>query len=165
MTTSSMNRRARTWRRFVGGLCAVTLSLQIGCFTFQPLQTSVPTTGKRIAVALNDRGRFALSDRLGSAVDKIDGLLVEVDSMNVTLEVYRTTDLRGNEATWTGERVQVPKDAITGYQERQFSRRRTYILVGTMVGVVLATMLSVNLNLFGGNPKNDKGTDPGSESR
>lgn len=165
MTTSTMTRRARRWRRFVGGLCAGTLSLQIGCYTFQPLQTSVPATGKRFAVTLNDRGRFLLSDRLGSAVDKVDGLLVEVDSMNSTLEVYRTTDLRGNQASWTGERVKVPKDAITGYQERQFSRRRTYILVGTMVGAVVASMLLVNLNLFGGNPKVDRGNDPGSESR
>lgn len=160
MTTPSMNRRARSGRRFIGGLCAVTLSLQIGCYTFQPLQTSVPATGTRIAVMINDRGRVALSDRLGSAVDKIDGLLVGVDSMNVTLEVYGTTDMRGTHASWTGERIQVPKDAITGYQERQFSRRRTYILVGTMVGVVLATMLMVNLNVFGGLSHSDPGTVP-----
>ncbi len=164
MTTSTMTWRARNWRRFVGGLCAVTLSLQIGCYTFKPLQTSVPATGNRIAVVVNDRGRFALGDRLGSTVDRVDGLLVAVDSMNATLEVYRTTDLRGNQTTWTGERVQVPKDAISGYQERQFSKRRTYILVGTMVGAVLASMLLVNLNLFGVS-RIDRGGDPGSESR
>lgn len=165
MTTSSMNRRTRFWRRFVGGLCAASLSLQMGCYTFKPLQTSVPATGNRIAVVLNDRGRFALGDRLGSAVDKVDGLLVGVDSMQATLEVYRTTDLRGNTASWTGERVQVPKDAISGYQERQFSKRRTWILVGTTVGVVVASMLMVNLNLFGGFSHTDPGTPPGGQTR
>lgn len=165
MTTPSMNRRTRFWRRFVGGLCAVSLSLQMGCYTFKPMQTSVPAMGTRIAVMLNDRGRFALGDRLGAAVDKVDGLLVEVDSAKVTLEVYRTTDLRGTTASWTGERVQVPKDAIAGYQERQFSKRRTWILVGTTVGVVVATMLMVNLNLFGGLTHADTSPPPGGQSR
>ena len=165
MTTSSTNRRARTWRRLVGGLCAATLSLQIGCYTLQPLQTSLPATGQRMAVVLNDRGRFALGEKLGSSVDRVDGMLVAVDSMNVTLDVYGTTDLRGNSSTWSGERLQVPKDAITGYQERQFSKRRTYILVGAMVGAVLASALLVNLNLFGGFPKDDPGTPPNGESR
>ena len=134
-------------------------------YTFKPLQTSVPATGNRVAVMLNDRGRYALGDKLGSAVDKVDGLLVEVDSAKVTLEVYRTTDLRGNTASWTGERVQVPKDAISGYQERQFSKRRTWILVGTTVGAVVVSMLMVNLNLFGGFSHTDPGTPPGSQTR
>ena len=165
MTTPSMNRRSRFGRRFVGGLCAASLLLQMGCYTFRPLQTSVPATGNRIAVLLNDRGRYTLGDRLGSAVDKVDGLLVEVDSAKVTLEVYRTTDLRGGTASWTGERVPIPKDAISGYQERQFSKRRTWILVGTSVGVVVASMLMVNLNLFGGFIHGGSDTPSGSESR
>ncbi len=165
MTIPSTNRRARTWRRAVGGLCAATLSLQIGCYAYQPLQTGLPASGRRIAVVLNDRGRFSLGEKLGSSVDRVDGMVVTVDSMNVTLEVYGTTDLRGNSSTWSGERLQVPKDAIAGYQERQFSKRRTYILVGAMVGAVLASALMVNLNLFGGFPKDDPGKPPNGESR
>lgn len=165
MMTPSMNRRARWWRRFIGGLCMAALLLQVGCYTYQPLQTSVPATGKRIAVLLNDRGRFSLGDKLGASVDKIDGLLVEVDSMGIALEVYRTTDLRGNEAAWTGERVRVPKESITGYQERQFSKRRTYVLVGAMVGAVLASALLVNLNVFGGFSHDRPGDTPSGESR
>ncbi len=165
MTVPSMNRRARTWRRFVGGLCAVTLSLQMGCYTFKPLQTSVPATGNRIAVLLNDRGRFSLGDRLGAAVDKVDGLLVVADSESVTLEVYRTTDLKGTSSSWTGERVRVPKDALSGYQEREFSKKRTWLLVGASVGAVAVVFLMVNLNVFGGLSKADPGAPPGSESR
>ena len=158
MTTLSMNRRTRYGRRFVGGLCAAALSLQMGCCTFQPLQTGVPATGKRIAVVLNDRGRSQLGDRLGSAIDKVDGLLVEGDGVKVTLEVYRTMDLRGNAASWTGERVQLPRDGITGYQERQVSTRRTFILAGTVVGVIVATALAVNFDLFSGFTREDPGS-------
>ncbi|MDQ8155053.1 MAG: hypothetical protein P3B98_10370 [Gemmatimonadota bacterium] len=149
MTTPSMNRRGRLWRRFVGGLTAAALLMQVGCYTYLPLQTSAPATGKRIALVLNDRGRLALGDRLGSAIDRVDGLFVQRDSLSVSLEVYRTTDLRGNNVTWTGELVQLPRDGITGYQEREFSRRRTTLLIGSMVGVVAASMLMVNLDIFG----------------
>ena len=158
MTTLSMNRRWRYGRRFVGGLCAAALLLQMGCYTYQPLQTSVPATGARIAVVLNDRGRAMLGDRLGAAIDKVDGLLVEGGGENVTLEVYRTMDLRGNAATWTGERVQLPKDGITGYQGRQFSKRRTFLLVGTVVGVIVATALVVNLDLFSAFTRDNSGS-------
>lgn len=165
MTTLSINRRARYGRRFVGGLCAVALSLQMGCYTYQPLQTGVPATGSRIAVVLNDRGRAMLGDRLGSAIDKVDGLLVEGDGANVTLEVYRTMDLRGNAASWTGERVQLPRDGITGYQGRQFSRRRTFLLVGTVVGVIVATALAVNFDLFSGFIRDPGSGGPTDDSR
>ncbi|MHB1095029.1 MAG: hypothetical protein ACYC3F_02540 [Gemmatimonadaceae bacterium] len=166
MTTLSMNRRTRYGRRFVGGLCAAALSLQMGCYTYQPLQTSVPATGSRIAVVLNDRGRSMLGDRLGSAIDKVDGLLVEGDGANVTFEVYRTIDLRGTAATWTGERVQLPKDGITGYQGRQFSKRRTFLLVGTAVAVIVTTALAVNFDLFGGFTRDDPGSGgPTGDSR
>ena len=157
MTTLSMNRRTRSGRRFVGGLSAVALVLQVGCYSFLPLQTSTPATGKRIAVVLNDRGRSMLGDRLGQAVDKVDGLLVEGDGQSVTLEVFRTMDLRGNAASWTGERVQLPRDGITGYQERQFSKRRTYLLVGSVVAVVVVTALTVNFDLFSGFTREDPG--------
>lgn len=166
MTTLPMNRRWRLWRRFVGGLCAAALVLQMGCYTYLPLQTGVPATGSRIAVVLNDRGRATLGDRLGSAIDKVDGMLVESDGVNVTLEVYRTRDLRGNAATWTGERVQVPRDGITGYQGRQFSKRRTYLLVGSVVAVVVATAFAVNFDLFSGFTRDDPGSGgPTGESR
>jgi hypothetical protein len=162
-----MNRRARVWRRFVGGLCAAALMLQVGCYSYLPMQTSVPATGHRIAVVLNDRGRVLVGDRLGPAVDKVDGLLVEVGDANVTLEVYRTHDLKGSAASWTGERVQVPRDGISGYQEREFSKRRTTLLTVAIVGGIAASLLLANLNVIGDifSRDNSGGGTPTGESR
>jgi hypothetical protein len=165
MTTLSMNRRASAWRRFVGGLSTAALLLQMGCYTFQPLRLSMPATGTRVAVAINDRGRFLLANRLGSSVDKIDGLLVSADSMNVTFDVYRTTDMRGTSASWTGERVQVPRDAITGYQERKFSKARTALLVGSIVGVIAVVALTTNFDLFSGFKPDEPGGGTTGDSR
>jgi hypothetical protein len=162
-----MNRRARVWRRFVGGLCAATLMLQVGCYSYRPLQTNVPAAGQRIAVVLNDRGRVLVGDRLGPAVDKVDGLLVEAGDAGVTLEVYRTLDLKGSAASWTGERVQVPKDGISGYQEREFSKRRTTLLTVAIVGGIAASLLMANLNVLGDlfSRDNSGGGSPTGESR
>ena len=165
MTPLSMNWQSCAWRRFIGGLSAVALVLQVGCYSYLPLQTSAPATGHRIAVVLNDRGRSMVSDRLGSAIDKVDGLLVQGDASSVTLEVYRTLDLRGGAASWTGERVQLPRDGITGYQERQFNKRKTVMLTAAVVGAITVSMLLVNFDLFSGFTRADPGTGPGGESR
>lgn len=165
MMTLPSIRRGRIWRRLVGSLCAAVLALQLGCYSYLPLQTSVPATGKRIAVTLNDRGRAMIGDKLGSAMDKVDGLLVSTDETSVTLEVYRTTDMRGNEATWTGERVQFPRDGLNGYQERMLSKKKTALLVGAVVvGLTVSTMM-VNLNIFGGLSHSESGSGTTGDSR
>jgi hypothetical protein len=106
-----------------------------------------------------------VGDRLGPSIDKVDGLLVEGDATSVTLEVYRTHDLRGGAASWTGERVQLPRDGITGYQERQFSKRRTILLTAAVVGAVAASMLLVNLDLFSAFTRDQPGDGSTGESR
>jgi len=158
MTTLTSIRRWRQWRRVVGSLCAALLVLQTGCYTYLPMQTSVPVTGKRIAVVLNDRGRAMIGDKLGSAMEKADGLLVKTDESSVTLEVYRTTDMKGNEATWTGERVTLPRDGVSGYQERMLSKKKSALFVGAVLVGVTVSVMMVNLNIFGGFSHSDGGS-------
>ncbi|MBI2407628.1 MAG: hypothetical protein HYV19_04955 [Gemmatimonadetes bacterium] len=166
MLILSVRGQYRFGRRLVGAIAVVALALQMGCYSYHPLQLSVPTAGQRIAVLLNDRGRALVSDRLGSAIDKVDGLLVASGGQAITLEVYRTLDLRGSAASWTGERVEVPRDGIAGYQEREFSKRRTIILTAVVVGVIAVSILSVNLNLFSRFTRSDAGGGgPSSDSR
>jgi hypothetical protein len=158
MTTLPSIRRWRQWRRVVGCLCAALLVLQAGCYTYLPMQTNVPATGKRIAVVLNDRGRAMIGDKLGSAMDKADGLLVAADDASVTIEVYRTTDMKGNQATWTGERVTFPRDGVSGFQERLLSKKKSYMLVGAVVVGITVSVMMVNLNIFGGFSHSDGGS-------
>lgn len=165
MTASPTIRRSRVSRRIVGGLCAVTLFLQMGCYSYRPLQTGVPATGQRIAVVLNDRGRAALGDRVGPAVDVVEGLLVSASAESVELEVYRTTDLRGRDASWTGEKLQVSKEFVSGYRERFLSKRKTYLLAGTVLGAVVLSAMLTNFDLFNGWIHADPTTPPTGGSR
>jgi hypothetical protein len=67
---------------------------------------------------------------------------------SIVVDVYRVTDLRGNTATWTGERVSIPDEAILGYRARTFSKMKTLLLVGSIVMAIVAS-LGKSLDLIG----------------
>jgi hypothetical protein len=106
---------------------------------------------------LNDRGRVLLGDRVGASVDRIDGKVVSLQNGALVLDVYRVTDLRGNTATWTGERVSIPEEAILGYRPRTLSKFKTFLLVGT-IALAIISSLGKSLDLFG-DPVTDRPGD------
>lgn len=141
-------------RRAVATLLAGSLALQTACYSYAPLQQATPAQARRMAVVINDRGRTMLGERLGANVEQVDGNVVTIDSANVTLDVYRVTDLRGTGTTWTGERVVIPREAILGFRERKLSKARTLLVIGAAVLAIVAT-LGTSLDVFG-----DGKTDP-----
>ena len=141
-------------RRISAGVCALLLGFQTGCYTFLPVQTEVPPTSDRIAVILNDRGRFQMADVLGPMVDVVEGSVARQDPSSVRLLVYRVKDLRGGVSTWTGETIDIPREGITGFRERKLSKARSWVLAGTLVGAVVISALLLDLNLFG-DPQGD----------
>ena len=150
------------YRRPIALCCAAALSLQTACYSYAPVQSTVPQPAKQTGVVINDRGRVLLGERVGVSVDRIDGQVISVDSTNLVLDVYKVTDLRGNSSTWTGERVTIPREAILGFRERSFSTVRTVALVGIVVLAIVATV-STSLDVFG-DGKSDPGTDPPGQS-
>lgn len=152
----SGRRRSARLRRTTAILCAALLGFQSACHTFMPLQESVPERGLIIGVVLNDQGRSLVGDRLGESVDRVEGVLVSDSGSTITLNVTRTRSLRGTSAVWTGETVSIPRQGIRGFQERQYSRGRTALLVvGLIVG--LAAVASVITLAAGGFGDNDGG--------
>ncbi len=149
-------------QRSVSSLCALALALQIGCFSYLPVQSAPPVPAQQVGVVLNDRGRVLLGDRVGASVDRIDGKVVSRKDGTLVLDVFRVTDLRGNTATWTGERVSIPDEAILGYRARKFSKLKTLLLVGTIALAIIAS-LGNTLNLFG-DPATDRPGDGPSPS-
>ena len=135
-------------QRSVGVLCALALALQIGCFSCLPVQSAPPLPAQQVGIVINDRGRLLLGDRVGASVDRIDGKVISRQDGSIVVDVYRVTDLRGNTATWTGERVSIPDEAILGYRARTFSKMKTLLLVGSIVIAIVAS-LGRSLDLFG----------------
>jgi hypothetical protein len=138
-------------------LCAGLLAVQTACHNYLPLQESVPERGEIIGVVLNDQGRALVGERLGESVDRVDGVMVEQTESAITLNVTKTRSLRGSHAVWSGEAVTIPKVGIRGYQERQYSRGKTAMLVvGLILGIAaVGSLITLAAGGFG------RGDDPG----
>lgn len=141
-------RSATFAQRSVSVLCALALALQIGCYSYRPMQSEPPAPAQQAGIVINDRGRVLLGDRVGATVDRIDGKVISRQGGNLVLDVYRVTDLRGNMATWTGERITIPDEAILGYRARKFSIAKTLLLVGVVASAIIVS-LRKSLDLFG----------------
>jgi hypothetical protein len=137
-------------------VAAWSVSLQ-GCYESLPLQQGVaPQTG-RVELVLNDQGRAALAERLGSQVEKVEGQMLSQGSDSYTLSVYRVSQLNGNSSAWNGEQVTLRKDFTIGFQIRQISKVRS---IGLAVAFVAVTVLVFKKSLIGGGV-DDKSVLPG----
>jgi hypothetical protein len=141
--------RGSAFRKAVLMLSLCTLSLQWGCYSYLPVQSAPPPVSEKLAVALNDRGRILLGDRLGGNIDRVEGVLVSSDSAGIVMDVSGIKDLRGGSAVWSGERVSIPNDAIMGFRPRKLSKARSLLLAGAVVGVIALVTFGLSLDLFG----------------
>jgi len=132
------------------------LGFQSGCYTFLPINTVAPSGADRIGVVLNDHGRIAMGPMLGPAVDIVEGSVDRVDSTSIRMQVFRVTTIGGGATNWTGEQVEVPRDGVAGFRERELSRARSWILAGIVVGLLVFATVVLGLDGLGG----DAGTDP-----
>ena len=145
----SASERSVLTRRLLSGLCAGAFAFQIGCYSFLPVQSELPVKADRISLTINDRGRVLLADRVAPLLDRIEGRLINADSANVTIAVSRVVNLRKDVSNWTGERVIVPREAILGFQDRPYSRSRTFALIGALIGGLVLLALSISLAVSG----------------
>jgi hypothetical protein len=98
---------------------------------------------------LNDRGRVQVGEGMGSSVEAVEGVVAGEDSSLVRLKVSRVVYLRGGTAIWAGEEVAIERSGIMGYQGRQFSKGRSWALAGLTAAVVVYSILSISLDVFG----------------
>lgn len=141
-------------RRFVGAVCLLGLVFQAGCYRYLPLQSELPQTAEA-KVILNERGQLQMADGMGPFVESVEGVLAGEDSAAVRLKVSRVMYVRGGSAMWSGESVSIPKDGILGFQGRELSKQRSWLLAGATVAVVAYSILNTSLDVFG-----NSGTEP-----
>jgi hypothetical protein len=145
--------------RGAASVAALGLLLTLGCYTYTPVSTR-PEPGTRVALDLNDRGRVALGDSIGTSADRIEGILQPQsgDSAYV-LRVKSVRYLNGETNNWTDEPLTVRSEHVRSATERRFSRRRTTIAVASSTAAFVAFVVSRNFfGIIGPNP--DPGPDP-----
>jgi hypothetical protein len=95
---------------------------------------------------LNDKGRVEVGDKLGSTVDKVEGMLTAETADSYTLAVSQVFQLGGNSSKWSGEPVSIAKDGTIGYQVHRFNQTRTVVLTVAIVVAVVVVFATTKLN-------------------
>jgi hypothetical protein len=107
-----------------------------GCYTYRPLETTQPSPGTRVSAELTDDGARELSGQLGPQVEHVEGDVLTVDSSGVQLAVRQVETNRGNQVDWKGEKVIIPRAAVSGWQQHRLSVGGTSVMGGILVGAL-----------------------------
>jgi len=126
-----------------------------GCYAYTPLAADRPVPAMVVEATLNDRGRAAMENNIGSGTLTVLGDVETISDSTFVLRMRRTVTLDQTSVPWAGEAVTFRTDYVRSFRQRSFSSGRTVLLVGTAtVGAV--AFVSAGLNGFllgsGGSP-------------
>lgn len=136
-------------RRFAGVASGCALLLNIGCYTYHPLNGVAPQPGERVSLQLTDQGRVALGDQLGPGVLVVEGTLQSMENGQYVLGVSRVATISGGTANWGGERIRVPAADVAQSGIRTLSTARSALLAGAVVVGLGVLFLTQGLNTGG----------------
>ena len=114
-----------------------TLLLAGGCYGYYPETTATPV-GRDVQVTLTDSGSVVLAPRIGPQVQSLLGRLDADSSRNLLVALSSVKRRDGDETTWKGERVAVPRALVATVEERRFSRARTTLFSGALAVALVA---------------------------
>jgi len=137
-------------------LAAVAGIIGSGCFGYyQPITADLE--GRRVQLSLNDAGSALLAPQLGPSVADVQGILKDDSAGVYGVSVLGITRRDGQENSWRGERVPIPRTVVNSVMERRFSRTRTVLfVVGSAIGI------AATKRAFGGaGGSNAPGPSPG----
>jgi uncharacterized protein (DUF58 family) len=116
------------------------------CYTYAPVR-STPQPGVQVALEVSDEGRVALNDKIGPGVVRLEGTLAGVEGDDLLVDASAVRQVRGYISDLGGVRVRLPQRFVTRMDQRQFSRRRSLLVVGGIAATVVAFFISKG---FGG---------------
>jgi len=121
-----------------------TLLLTTACYTYVP-GSAAPATGTEVTVLLTDKGRAALSDRVGPEMDELRGRLMSGTDSSVVISMTESVTLRGVSATWTDEVLTVSREHFGSLRIKALSRGRTSVVAGLASAAAVFLVLSSGL--------------------
>jgi hypothetical protein len=118
-----------------------------------------------VQLVLNDQGRVEVSNTLGSAVDRVEGMVTAQTSTTYTIAVSEVYTLGGSSSKWSGEAVTIAKDGTSGFRVHQFNKTRTIVLAAVITAAIIVIFVSAGLvaNGTGGPPTGTSG-NPGNQT-
>src|SRR5215211_5212916 len=79
--------RARPLRVRASVALILTIVQLAGCYRYVPVSAAVMPVGAEVSLAVNDRGRVALSDAVGPGVRRMEGRVLENTDSSLVLAV------------------------------------------------------------------------------
>ena len=148
--------------RFTSSARAVIPILAVGiavtaCYTQHPLTTPVPVLGTQIVAQLTDSGTVLMANQLGPGVIEIEGVVSEADGTNWKLLMTRVEQRGVGSTFWNREAVTFPRFALTRVTQRQFDRKRSWLIAAAIATAAIVAAHSFGAFTFGG----EGGTDTG----
>jgi hypothetical protein len=122
------------------GLAAL-LCVGAACHSYVPA-LSAPLPGSEVAVVLTDKGRVALSDRIGPEIDQLRGRLVSGTDSTITLSMHESLSLRGTAIKWTDEVLSLSRVDFGSIRLKQLSKARSSAVAGTFGAAALFFVLN-----------------------
>ncbi|HYW49049.1 MAG TPA: hypothetical protein VE861_00510, partial [Gemmatimonadaceae bacterium] len=127
-------------------LLASVVLLCTACYTYVP-SGNAPASGREVAIVLTDKGRVALSDRVGPEIDQLRGRLMSSTDTSVVLSMSESVSLRGVSAKWTDEVVTLSRDHFGSVRIKELSRGRTAVAAGVAGAAVVLVILNRTIGL------------------
>ena len=143
----------------LSALLGASTALASACYTSRPL-LGAPDPGALAVVTLNDQGRVALGEALGANADRVEGSVLSRSDTGFVLAVRSVRYFGGTTNTWSGEQVRVPVAGVRAVTERQFSKRRTLLVIGAAVAAVVAFLVTRNVLADDGGFVEEPGENP-----
>lgn len=142
--------------RAVIAILAMTI-LVTACYTQHPLTSPVPVVGSQIVAQLTDTGTVLMANQLGPGVIEVEGVVSEADGNNWKLLMTRVEQRGVGSTFWNREAVTFPRFALTRVTQRQFDRKRSWVIAGLITATAILAGHSFGAFSFGG----ESGTDTG----
>ncbi len=144
------------WRRSVAVTVGV-LHFCTACYTYVPVR-STPSAGTQVAVEVTDEGRVALSEKIAPGVVRLEGTLAGVEGDDLLLDAAAATQVRGYISELGGVRVRLSSQRhVVRIDQRQFSRRRTFVVIGGVLATVAAFFITKGISGRGTPPEDPDG--------
>ena len=134
-----------------------------GCYVSRPTVAAAVSPDTEISLAITDAGRVALGERLGSGVLRINGRLVAAPDTAFRIRVLSLEFLNGDKTHWAGEEIRVPSSYVGNVSSREFSRTRTLLAAGIVVGALAVAIATTSL-VGGGSESEGPKEPPGGQS-
>ncbi len=130
-----------------------------GCYTYVPT-TTAPVAGADVSVALTDRGRVALGERVGPEMDQLRGRLMSSNDSSVVVSMSESVTLRGVSTKWTDEVLTLNRDYFGSIRTRILSRGRTGAVAGGLGAAAVILVVNGVVNSGGSKVNQDDSKPP-----